>query len=415
MTAAHPPAQGRTGAEAPVPESGGTLAYNVMHFVRALRGAGLPAGPGKTIAAVRAVEAVDPTRRSDLYWALHAVLVERRDQHDIFDQAFRLFWREIRLESAVQGPVMATDRLPRPEAPPASRRASEAIAPRRADEEEGRDDVEIELDAVLTFSPQEVLQAMDFEDMSADELAEAKRAIAALRLPLKPVPTRRFRADALGRRIDMRATLRASLRSSGDLMPLKRRSRAERQPALVVLCDVSGSMSRYSRMFLHFVHAVTNDRDRVHSFLFGTRLTNITRHLKHRDVDVAVGRASTAVRDWSGGTRIGPSLKDFNQHWSRRVLAQGAVVLLITDGLDRDDLGILRAEVERLHKSCRRLVWLNPLLRYEGFRPEAGGVRTILPHIDEFRPVHNIASLTDIAAALSAPAPAPAQRGAVWG
>ena len=397
----------------PEPEGGGTLAYNVMHFVRALRGAGLPAGPGKTIAAVRAVEAVDPTRRSDLYWALHAVLVERRDQHDIFDQAFRLFWREVRLESAVQGPVMATDRLPRPEAPPASRRASEAIAPRRADEEEGRENVEIELDAVLTFSPQEVLQAMDFEDMSADELAEAKRAIAALRLPLKPVPTRRFRADALGRRIDMRATLRASLRSSGDLMPLKRRSRAERQPALVVLCDVSGSMSRYSRMFLHFVHAVTNDRDRVHSFLFGTRLTNITRHLKHRDVDVAVGRASKAVHDWSGGTRIGPSLKDFNQYWSRRVLAQGAVVLLITDGLDRDDLGILRAEVERLHKSCRRLVWLNPLLRYEGFKPEAGGVRTILPHIDEFRPVHNIASLTDIAAALSAPAPA--QQGAAWG
>ena len=170
-------------------------------------------------------------------------------------------------------------------------------------------------------------------------------------------------------------------------MPLKRRSRAVRQPALVVLCDVSGSMSRYSRMFLHFVHAVTNDRDRVHSFLFGTRLTNITRYLRHRDVDVAVGRASRAVRDWSGGTRIGPCLKDFNHYWSRRVLAQGALVLLITDGLDRDDLGILQAEVERLHMSCRRLIWLNPLLRYEGFRPEAGGVRTILPHIDDFRPV----------------------------
>ena len=387
------------------PEAGGALAYNVMHFVRGLRGAGLPAGPGKTVEAVRAIEAVDPVRRSDLYWALHAVLVERRDQHDLFDQAFRLFWREIRMESAVPGPVMATDKLPQPEAPPASRRASEAIAP-RLPEEQKDENVEIELDAVLTFSPQELLQVMDFEDMSADELAEAKRAIAALRLPIKPVPTRRFRPDPLGRRIDMRATLRASLRSSGDMMPLKRRSRAERLPALVVLCDVSGSMSRYSRMFLHFVHAVTNDRDRVHSFLFGTRLTNITRHLKHRDVDVAMSRASRAVRDWSGGTRIGPCLKDFNHYWSRRVLAQGALVLLITDGLDRDDLGILQAEVERLHKSCRRLIWLNPLLRYEGFKPEAGGVRTILPHIDEFRPVHNIASLMGIAAALSEPATA---------
>ena len=383
---------------------GGTLAYNVMHFVRGLRGAGLPAGPGKTIEAVRAVEAVDPTRRSDLYWALYAVLVERREQHEIFDQAFRLFWREIRPESASLTPTMATDRLPQPEAPPASRRASDAIAPRAPEAEDARENVEIELDAVLTFSPQEVLQEMDFEDMSADELAEAKRAIAALRLPIKPVPTRRFRPDASGRRIDMRATLRAGLRSSGDLMPLKRRSRAARLPALVVLCDVSGSMSRYSRMFLHFVHAITNDRDRVHSFLFGTRLTNITRHLRHRDVDVAIGRSSHAVRDWSGGTRIGPCLKGFNQDWSRRVLAQGAVVLLITDGLDRDDLGVLRGEIERLHKSCRRLIWLNPLLRYEGFKPEAGGVRTILPHIDDFRPVHNIASLIDVAAALSVPA-----------
>jgi uncharacterized protein with von Willebrand factor type A (vWA) domain len=162
-------------------------------------------------------------------------------------------------------------------------------------------------------------------------------------------------------------------------------------------------MSRYSRMFLHFVHAITNDRDRVYSFLFGTRLTNITRYLRHRDVDVAVERSSHAVHDWSGGTRIGPCLKGFNQDWSRRVLGQGAVVLLITDGLDRDDLGILRGEIERLHKSCRRLIWLNPLLRYEGFKPEAGGVRTILPHIDDFKPVHNIASLIDVAAALSEP------------
>ncbi len=388
-------------ADVAAEEGGGTLAYNVMHFVRGLRGAGLPAGPGKTVAAVRAVEAVDPTRRSDLYWALYAVLVERREQHEIFDQAFRLFWRESRPTSAAGAPVMATDRLPLPETPEASRRVREAMAPRAPEEPEARESVEIELDAALTFSPREVLQEMDFEDMSADELAQAKQAIAALRLPIAPVPTRRFRADARGRRIDMRATLRASLRSSGDMMPLKRRSRAARLPPLVVLCDVSGSMSRYSRMFLHFVHAVTNDRDRVHSFLFGTRLTNVTRYLRHRDVDVAVGRSSRAVRDWSGGTRIGPCLRGFNREWSRRVLAQGAVVLLITDGLDRDDLGILRGEIERLHKSCRRLIWLNPLLRYEGFKPEAGGVRAILPHIDDFRPVHNIASLIDVAAALS--------------
>ncbi len=382
---------------------GGVLAYNIMHFVRGLRGAGLPAGPGKTIEAVRAVEAVNPLRKEDFHRALYAVLVERRDHHEIFEQAFQLFWREIRPESAGDAPIMASDRLPLPEAPSASRRVSDALAPRLPETDDAREEMQIELDAALTFSAREVLQEMDFEDMSADELAEAKRAIAALRLPIKPAATRRFRPDPNGRRIDMRATLRAGLRSSGDMLALKRRSRAFRPPPLVVLCDVSGSMNRYSRLFLHFLHAVTGDRDRVHSFLFGTRLTNITRHLRHRDVDVAVARASRAVQDWSGGTRIGPCLEGFNRDWSRRVLAQGAVVLLVTDGLDRDDLGVLQRAVERLHKSCRRLIWLNPLLRYEGFRPEAGGVRTILPHIDDFRPVHNIASLIDIAAALSAP------------
>lgn len=199
----------------------------------------------------------------------------------------------------------------------------------------------------------------------------------------------------------MRATLRAGLRSSGAMMPLKYRRRVTRHPPLVVLCDISGSMSRYSRMFLHFVHAVTNDRDRVHSFIFGTRLTNITRHLQYRDVDVALDRVANAAMDWSGGTRIGESLLEFNHFWSRRVRGQGAVVLLITDGLDRGDIDGLGLEIERLHKSCRRLIWLNPLLRFQGFRPEARGVRTILPHVDDFRTVHSLNSLGDIGAALS--------------
>lgn len=386
------------------PLEGGKLARNIMHFARALRAAGLPVGPGKMLEAVRAAELVGVMQRADFYWALHSALVERREQHELFDQAFQLFWRNPRvLDRIVSDLLAANRRLEMPETPKASRRVSEALAPEHAQEPKEEEKIELEVDATLSYSPQEVLQDMDFDTMSTEELTLAKRAIAGMRLPIMAVPTRRFMLDPRGHRIDMRATLRASLRSAGDLTLLKRKRRRERHPPLVILCDISGSMSRYSRMFLHFVHAVTNDRDRVFTFIFGTRLTNITRHLHHRDVDVALDRVAKSAEDWSGGTRIGPCLKDFNQHWARRVLGQGAVVLLITDGLDRDDVSILGGEIERLSMSCRHLIWLNPLLRYEGFRPEAGGVKTILPFVNDMRSVHNLNSLQDIAEALSKP------------
>jgi len=257
---------------------------------------------------------------------------------------------------------------------------------------------------VLTFSPREVLQTMDFESMSADEVARAKAAIAAMRLPIMAVPTRRFRRAHRGRRSDLRATMRAALRTGGDMIPLRWKARRRRHPPLVILCDISGSMSRYSRMLLHFMHAITNDRDRVHTFVFGTRLTNITRYLRHKDVDIALDKVADAVVDWAGGTRIGACLHDFNVHWSRRVLGQGAVVLFISDGLDRDNAEGLAAEIERLHKSCRWLIWLNPLLRYEGYQPKSLGAKAIMPHVDDFRTVHNLDSLAQLAAVLSRPA-----------
>jgi len=263
---------------------------------------------------------------------------------------------------------------------------------------------QIDLDAAFTVSEREVLQRADFETMTQEELAQAKKLISSLRLPIPEMRTRRLVADPRGPLVDMRASLRASLRAGADIIPLKRRSQDERHPPLVVLCDISGSMSRYSRMFLHFLHAITNDRDRVHTFVFGTRLTNITRHLRHRDVDVALAGVAQAVADWSGGTRIGASLKEFNLRWSRRVLGQNAVMLLITDGLDRDLGRDLGPEMERLRKSCRKLIWLNPLLRYEGFEPRPLGVRVMLPHVDEFLPAHNIESLIELGKALSASA-----------
>jgi hypothetical protein len=237
--------------------------------------------------------------------------------------------------------------------------------------------------------------------MTSAELAQAKHMIAQLHLPIPEVRMRRLTPHPHGRLVDMRSTLRASLRAGSDVIPLRRRSHAQRHPPLVVLCDISGSMDRYSRMLLFFLHAITNDRDRVHTLLFGTRLTNITRHLRRRDVDVAVARVASAVSDWAGGTRIGACLAEFNRRWSRRLLAQGAIVLLISDGLDSDVGEGLSLEMERLAKSCRRLIWLNPLLRYDKFEARPAGIRAMLPYVDEFLPVHNLESLKQLAASFA--------------
>jgi len=314
-----------------------------------------------------------------------------------------MFWRNPELLKKMLGLVLPQLNIDMPQDQGAEiiRRLAEALHPDREPRDSG--ETETEIDAAMTFSDREQLRTMDFDKMSLDELARAKAAIARLRLPTHDIPTRRFARDPRGARADMRATLRAALRSGG-IIELKRKSRRRRPPPLVVLCDISGSMSRYSRVFLHFMHSVTNDRDRVFTFVFGTRLTNITRFLRFRDVDVALDKVAEAVEDWSGGTRIGHSVHEFNRSWSRRVLGQGAVVLMITDGLDRDAGTGLAHEMDRLHRSCRQLIWLNPLLRYEGFEPRSLGMKAMLPYVDEFRPVHNLESLENLIDVISAAA-----------
>jgi len=352
---------------------------------------------------VRAVEVAGVQRRDDFYWTLAAVFLARREQFEMFDQAFHIFWRDPKMLERVMAMMLPKvyGRHTKEDTEPASNRITDALYPKpekpRAGESESQ---EVQLDAALTFSAREVLQHADFETMTNEELAQAKKMLSRLRLPIPEIRTRRFYADPRGARADLRATLRASLRGGSQLISLRKRSPVRRHPPLVVLCDVSGSMSRYSRMFLHFLHAITSDRDRVTSFVFGTRLTNITRHLRHRDVDVAMTGVADAIADWSGGTRIGNCLTEFNLRWSRRVLGQNAVVLMISDGLDGDVGEGLAAQMERLHKSCRKLIWLNPLLRYEGFEARPAGVRAMLPHVDEFLPVHNVTSLLDLARAL---------------
>jgi uncharacterized protein with von Willebrand factor type A (vWA) domain len=385
-----------------VASADGRLADNIVYFARALRKAGMRVGPASVKDAIEAVLVAGIGSRDDFYWTLHAVLVTRHEDHAVFDEAFRLFWKSRELVEkllAMFSPV-ALDQREKQKPRAAESRVSQAMFEGQQNRQPPREIPEIEVDARFTVSGSEVLRGKDFAQMTAEELGAARREIAALRLPFDVVATRRFKTDPRGNRIDPRAMMRSSARTGGELILPKFRSQREIHPPLVVLADISGSMSQYTRIFLHFLHALTEKRRRVHAFVFGTRLTNLTRQMRHRDPDAALADCSAAVKDWSGGTRIGDTLHEFNRLWSRRVLGQGAVVLLITDGLERDDVGELEAEMERLQKSCRRLIWLNPLLRFDGFEARARGVRAMLPHVDEFRPVHNLNALADLCASL---------------
>jgi len=387
----------------------GRLAENVLYFVRVLRAAGLPVGPAKVLDALAAVEAVGVANRTDFRAALAAVLVSRREHRELFEQAFDWFWRNPRLLERMLAALLPKIRGRTQHEPELPARLAEALLPQPAPKSTPSGADETEIDATFTFSAREVLQKKDFATMTGAELAEVRQMLARLKLPLPEKRVRRTGPAERGHVVDLRATLRGMTGASSAVAPLRFRTRRKRPPALVVLCDVSGSMDRYARMLLHFLHAITNDRHRVHVLTFGTRLTNITRALRHRDVDVAMAKVTAAVGDWAGGTRIGSCLEEFNRRWSRRLLGQHAVVLLISDGLDADAGEGLAFEADRLARSCDRLVWLNPLLRYSGFEARPAGIRALLPHVDDFLPVHNLASLRDLAAALGRP-PARAPR-----
>jgi uncharacterized protein with von Willebrand factor type A (vWA) domain len=378
----------------------GRLAENIVYFARALRNAGIPVGPGAVLDALAAVETAQVGTRDDLYWTLHSVFVKRHEHSILFDQAFRIFFRRRAYLEKLISAMLPEETVPQPDQPAAAgaQRVNEAFNPATRNQPEK---TEVEIDARLTVSDREISTKKDFAQMNAAEIAAARAVIAKMRLPLDEVKTRRFTPSRRGKVVDLRRTLRASLKAGGASIDLKYLGPKTKAPPIVALLDISGSMSQYTRLFLHFLHAVTDARKRVHTFLFGTRLTNVSRALRAKDPDEALMACSAHVTDWSGGTRIATSLRDFNRQWARRVLGQGAVVLLITDGLERDGDDTLEFEIDRLHRSCRRLIWLNPLLRYDGFEARARGVRTILPHVDELRAIHNLASMQDLIRALS--------------
>ncbi|HEY7232131.1 MAG TPA: VWA domain-containing protein, partial [Pseudolabrys sp.] len=380
--------------------SEGRLAENVLYFARALRAAGLPVGPGAVLDALQALSVARVGTRDDFYWTLHAVFVKRHEHTILFDQAFQIFFRKRGYIEKLIASMIPQTTKPQPKSlAPGAQRIQEALFSGLNEREQKKSDVEI--DARLTVSDREVLQKKDFAQMTVVEIAAAKQAIARLALPLDEVRTRRLTQNRHGYLIDIRRTLRASMKAGGAVIDLKYLGPRMKEPPIVALLDISGSMSEYTRLFLHFLHAVTDARKRVTTFLFGTRLTNVTRAIRQRDPDEALAACSANVDDWSGGTRIASSLRAFNKQWARRVLGQGAVVLLITDGLERDADDTLAFEIDRLHRSCRRLIWLNPLLRFHAFEARAKGVQTMLPHVDELRPIHNLDSMKELVRALS--------------
>ena len=390
------------------------IAENIVHFSRVLRDAGIAIGPDRVIAALAAVEAVGVDRRDDVHAALAAVMLERREQQALFDAAFDAFWRDPKLLEQMMAALLPkiAGRGEKTLAPRANRLA-EALAappppaPRNAANETAKE--EIAFDTAFTFSDRERLQRADFETMTTAEFELAQKLAEELPLPVDPVKRRRHRASpsrVAGARLDLRATLLRMARQPQTLLPAWSRPRTE-APTLVVLLDISGSMDRYARLLLHYVHGLTRRHLRVHTLTFGTRLTNITRCLRNRDPDIALKQADAQVQDWKGGTRIASCLDEFNRLWARRLLGSNAAVLLVTDGLDRDEHGDLGRAAAQLRRNAHRVVWLNPLLRFDGFEPRAAGVRALLPHVDRFLPVHNLTSLSDLGRALRAPAASP--------
>jgi uncharacterized protein len=387
----------------------GHLADNVLHFARVLRQAGLPVGTDRVQLALQALQHAGLESRRDFHATLSACLLDRAEHRLLFDQAFVLFWKDPDLEGRMRAMLLPSVKTHEKaaDAPPENRRLAGALFPNMPPPKPERDPREqIDVQASYSFSDDEQLRQKDFDTLDADEWRRAKQALAKMRPFFEPLPTRRQRNAARGT-VDWRASLASMGRQGGELWQLRHRAPRRQPPPLVVLADISGSMSNYSRMLLHFSHALSHADLRVHSFVFGTRLTPITRSLRHRDPDLAVATVARQVLDWSGGTRLAASLHEFNRHWAKRVLNGRTTVLLITDGLEHGDAQALGFETQRLAKSCRQLVWLNPLLRYDAFEAKAAGMRAMLPHVHRFLPVHNLASLDQLAQWLAQPANSP--------
>ncbi|MCH9649679.1 MAG: VWA domain-containing protein [Deltaproteobacteria bacterium] len=373
----------------------GYLLSNLLLFGRLLRALGIEVTAEGQGVAARALERVDLGQREQVKGALSSVWVSRREQLTTFETAFDLFWR-----SGIQGASAQVElgRLLARSRNVQKKVVSTIFQPpgEAAAEPSSAEDSEPVYDRRQTASGREVLRSKDFAELTDEEEQEVRRMLRQQLLEIKPRKTRRFVKARRGAGLHWRATLRRSLRSGGEIVDLARRKRKEKPRPLVLLCDVSGSMESYSRLLLQFLYVAGRWGGRREAFAFGTRLTRLTLELDGRNMDRALESAAAAVVDWGGGTRIGEALRRFNFDWGRRVLGQGAVVMVISDGWDRGDPELLKREMARLRRGCRRLIWLNPLLGTPGYQPLTQGMRAALPFVDHFLPVHNLRSLEQL-------------------
>ena len=380
----------------------GQFLHNILVFGRLLRQLGLDVNLGRIIDLVQALDLIEIGRKEDFYYTNRCLLVHKHEDISVFDQAFELFWRkpveewkDLNLSSLVQKPPQGPQFLPPPLKKP------EEVPQKEEDHGASKSNERIVIEITKTYSPREVLWKKDFADLSLEEVESVKKMMRQLTLRLGERRTRR-KHPGNGHSLDLRRTLRKSFSYGGEVLVWARREPKIKPRPLVIIADISGSMERYTRLLLHFIYGLSQFPNQpVEAFVFGSRLTRITRQLQNRDIDQAIKGVSQIVLDWSGGTRTGESLKDFNFNWGRRVLGRGAVVLIISDGWDRGDIDELDREMSRLQRSCYRLIWLNPLLGSPSYKPLTRGMQTALPYVDDFLPVHNLSSLADLAGRLS--------------
>jgi uncharacterized protein len=373
--------------------------YNLLLFGRLLRGLGLDVNTGRMMDLIHGLGYINIGQRSDFYHASRTLLVHNHEDIPLFDQAFELFWQKPQ-EEWMTGYLDGrfTSRKPKKLVVPPPLEETETMNS-RPDGEASKDGLTI-LQVTKTYSDRELLRRKDFSEMTGEELEAVKRLMRSLTLRLGERRTRRLRPGR-GQRLDLRRTLRLSYKTGGEVMIWALREPKYKPRQLVILADISGSMERYTRLLLHFFYGLAQSNHQpVEAFVFSTRLTRITRQLKDKNIERALSGVSQAVHDWSGGTRMGEALKKFNYDWARRVLGRGAVVLFISDGWDRGDISLLKTEMARLHRSCHRLMWLNPLLGSPVYEPLTRGAQAMLPNVDDFLPVHNLASLEDLASHL---------------
>jgi uncharacterized protein with von Willebrand factor type A (vWA) domain len=377
----------------------GNFLHNLLLFGRLLRGLGLDINPGRMMDLIRAFSFIDIGRKVDFYHSTRSLLVHRREDIALFDEAFDAFWRQPDDEWRILD-MQAWGKYRRPRRPvitPPPLKDQADSSSKLNNENPPSNELPPVIQVTMTYSNREVLRRKDFSELSGEELEAIKRMMSELVWKLGLRRTRRLQPGA-GARLDLRRTLRRNLKHGGEILAWARRGPKFKRRPLIILADISGSMERYTRLLLQFIYSLSEGlHQSVEAFVFSTRLTRITRQLCGHDVEQALGDVSAMVSDWSGGTRIGEALKSFNFAWGRRVLGQGAVVLLISDGWDRGDADLLQTEISRLQRSCHRLIWLNPLLGSDQYEPLTRGMRTALPYIDDFLPVHNLASLEDLA------------------